>query len=169
MHENNFIYTRNFLRRPCKPSYYLCEFLLKFKCQETAQLFQVFKSLWAKTWDPKLIQCVAQKPLPLKIVHYTFTKKLFMFNNSFSELFANPKNYPECMNQKKYLQKRTYLLIVDLSIQKNWNLKLLFFKNRKIFYPLNCKVCYLHFLRPWNVLKINTSLQTNKIGVYQLH
>lgn len=36
-----------------------------------------------------------------------------------SELFANPKNYPECMNQKKYLQKRTYLLIVDLSIQKN--------------------------------------------------
>lgn len=101
MHENNFIYTRNFLRRPCKPSYYLCEFLLKFKCQETAQLFQVFKSLWAKTWDPKLIQCIAQKPLPLKIVHYTFTKKLFMFNNSFSELFANPKNYPECMNKKK--------------------------------------------------------------------
>lgn len=43
----------------------------------------------------------AQKPLPLKIVHYTFTKKLFMFNNSFSELFANPKNYPECMNKQK--------------------------------------------------------------------
>lgn len=60
----------------------------------------------------------AQKPLPLKIVHYTFTKKLFMFNNSFSELFANPKNYPECMNKKKYLQKRTYLLIVDLNTKK---------------------------------------------------
>lgn len=61
----------------------------------------------------------AQKPLPLKIVHYTFTKKLFMFNNSFNKLFANPKNYPECMNKKKkYLQKRTYLLIVDLNTKK---------------------------------------------------
>lgn len=95
MHENNFFYTRNFLRRPCKPSYYLCEFLLKFKCQETAQLFQVFKKI------NSMYRSKAQKPLPLKIVHYTFTKKLFMFNNSFRELFANPKNYPECMNKKK--------------------------------------------------------------------
>lgn len=42
-----------------------------------------------------------QKLFFLKIVYYIFIKKLFMFNNSFSELFVNFKNYLECMNKKK--------------------------------------------------------------------
>lgn len=42
-----------------------------------------------------------QKLFFLKIVYYIFIKKLFMFNNFFSELFVNFKNYLECMNKKK--------------------------------------------------------------------
>lgn len=49
-----------------------------------------------------LMYCLkVQKLFFLKIVYYIFIKKLFMFNNFFSELFVNFKNYLECMNKKK--------------------------------------------------------------------
>lgn len=60
-----------------------------------------------------------QKLFFLKIVYYIFIKKLFMFNNFFSELFVNFKNYLECMNKKKiFIETNLFIYSGFFNIKK---------------------------------------------------
>lgn len=118
----------------------------------------------SKNMRPKInsmYRSKAQKPLPLKIVHYTFTKKLFMFNNSFSELFANPKNYPECMNKKKIFTETNLLKFFRhrlTSFKREWLLRTSILLGQDGWFLTSLTrpdiVCVNYDLRPLRILSV---------------